>query len=264
MSFLESRSDNPGSQDVKFAESYNSYEELHSINLPKLEATELAKTITVRVANNSGCRDAAETLINRMYSWRGYGADHRLLDSPARTTFTAYDKTEVVGTVTLNVDSREGLAADQSFSEEINIFRSVPGARVCELTKLAFDAAVPCKSLLASFFHIVFLYGKHHYDCTDLFIEVNPRHRRFYEAMLGFRRLGELKQNQAVGAPAQLMALKVSDIRAQIDRHAQRVADTDTRSLYPLFFSEREEADIYDRLAFDYPGRCGLLLARIG
>jgi len=163
-------------------------------------------------------------------------------------TFVASVGNETVGTITLGVDSPSGLAADAIFRDEINTFRRVPGAKVCELTKLAFDSASPAKPLLAALFHIVFIYGQRHYDCTDLFIEVNPRHVRFYETMLGFKRIGNVKTNESVSAPAQLMWLKVSDIRAQIDEHAGQTKGPSSRSLYPFFFSKREENGIYARL----------------
>jgi hypothetical protein len=85
-----------------------------------------------------------------------------------------------------------------------------------------------------------------HYDCTDLFIEVNPRHVRFYEIMLGFSRVGPARNNDKVNAPAQLMWLNVGDIRRLIDKHAGTGSG---RSLYAHFFSAKEEAGIYGRLA---------------
>jgi hypothetical protein len=227
--------------------------ELHAIKVPGWGPEGSDKTIKVRLANTDGRRNAARMLINKKYAWRGYGDDHQLVFGAARTTFTAYDDDNVIGTLTLAVDSADGLAADTLFADEINTFRSLPGARVCELTKLAFDATVPSKPLLASFFHIIFIYGQRRHNCTDLFIEVNPRHRRFYEAMLGFQRIGGLKLNESVGAPSQLMWLKVADIRTSIDRYAGQGCDATTRSLYPFFFSPREEHGIYARLAGNVP-----------
>jgi hypothetical protein len=66
--------------------------------------------------------------------------------------------------------------------------------------------------------------------------------------MLGFTRVGAAKTNEAVNAPAQLMWLNVADIRRRIDQHAGRAEDA-TRSLYAHFFSAKEEAGIYQRLA---------------
>lgn len=214
----------------------------------QLASPELDRTITVRLADSPRARSSARMLINRMYSWRGYGNRHQLSVAATHTTFTASDEDQVVGTITLAVDSSAGLAADRIFRDEIDVFRAAPGAKVCELTKLAFDAEVPSKPLLASLFHIVFIFGQRRHDCTDLFIEVNPRHRRFYEIMLGFRAIGELKINASVAAPSQLMWLKVADIRQHIDRHTARQGGRAGRSLYRFFFSPREEDGIYARL----------------
>jgi hypothetical protein len=167
-------------------------------------------------------------------------------------TFTAEIGEEVVGTITLAVDSSAGLAIDQAFSAEVGAFRSMPDTKVCELTKFAFSPNVQSKELMAALFHIVFVYGSRTHGGTDLFIEVNPRHVRFYESMLGFRRVGCLKQNESVAAPAQLMWLKVSEIREQILKcgGAQQNA---ARSLYPFFFSPADEDGIYRRLAAAQP-----------
>ena len=213
----------------------------------RLTSPDVDRSVTVRLADDSDSRNDARMLVNRMYSWRGYGDRHIIPIAPTHATFTASDDDQTIGTITLAIDSAAGLAADKIFRDEIDVFRRVPGAKVCELTKLAFDAEVPSKPLLASLFHIVFIYGQRRHRCTDLFIEVNPRHRRFYEAMLGFQTIGELKTNASVGAPSQLMWLKVSDIRTQIDRHARRRGIV-ARSLYQFFFSPREEDGIYARL----------------
>jgi len=133
-------------------------------------------------------------------------------------------------------------------SAVLRAFRARPGAKVCELTKFAFDPAVQSKALMATLFHIVFVYGQRTYGCTDLVIEVNPRHVRFYEAMLGFERVGPLRDNESVGAPAQLMWLKVDAIRQHIDRAAAGAEGSKGRSLYPLFFSPADERGIYRRL----------------
>ena len=57
-----------------------------------------------------------------------------------------------------------------------------------------------------------------------------------------------MRTNAEVNAPSQLMWLNVGDIRRQIDKHGGSAAGA-TRSLYPHFFSPKEEAGIYGRLA---------------
>lgn len=221
--------------------------ELETILLPNL-TDGTADSMTIRLADSAGQRNRANMLLNRMYSWRGYGNDHAVPSTPNCVTFTASDNEDVIGTLTLTVDSPAGLAADRTFKEELEPFRNAPGAKLCELTKFAFDTSSPARPRLAALFHIIFIYGSMHYDCTDLFIEVNPRHRRFYEVMLGFRPVGPTRTNESVAAPAQLMWLNVADIRRHIDRHA-RDGMQESRSLYPYFFSPKEEQGLYGRLA---------------
>ncbi|MBT2188898.1 N-acyl amino acid synthase FeeM domain-containing protein [Sphingobium nicotianae] len=207
------------------------------------------RRLDVRLATCAADRDLARMLINKMYDWRGYGCDHVIPASERHSTFLASLDDQTVGTITLAVDADGGLAADRIFRDEINSFRRVPGARVCELTKLAFDTEMPSRKLMASLFHIVFIYGKRRHRCTDLFIEVNPRHRRFYEAMLGFTPIGGLKENESVGAPAQLMWLKVADIATRISEYAGRAPSANCRSLYPLFLTRSDERSVRARLS---------------
>ena len=98
-----------------------------------------------------------------------------------------------------------------------------------------------CQQNLASLFHTIFIFGTEQYNCTDLFIEVNPRHIRFYEAMLGFENVGELRTNEGVDAPSQLMRLKVVNIADSIKHYGGRNDRAALRSLYPCFLSENEE-----------------------
>lgn len=206
------------------------------------------KNFRIRLADTESGRNSASMLINKMYAWRGYGSAHQVKASPSRITLTASDKEKVIGTVTLGIDSEEGLLADEIFKPEIDKRRHA-GGKVCELTKLAFDPDIRSKFALASLFHIVFIYGRRMHNCTDVFIEVNPRHRRFYETMLGFRRQCEIRTNPRVNAPAVLLWVDIGYVEEQISRYGGTSDNPDTtRSLYPYFFSPREEAGIHGRL----------------
>lgn len=222
--------------------------ETRYIRLRRINIEGEPRNVAIRLVETHDKIDAACDLINDRYSWRGYGANHRILFDAYHLTFTAEVDDKVVGTITLAIDSPQGLAADRTFRDEIDGFRALPGTKVCELTKFAFDPHVHSKELMAALFHIVFVYGHRTYGCSDLFIEVNPRHVRFYEAMLGFERLGTLVTNESVSAPAQLMWLKVAAIREYINRAADKSVPTSGRSLYPHFFSPADEGGIYERL----------------
>jgi hypothetical protein len=219
-----------------------------SIKLRRMEICGEESDVAIRLVETSEKIQAACDLINDRYSWRGYGASHSIPSDAEHMTFTAEAGEDVVGTITLAVDGQHGLAVDRTFKDEVDGFRSGPGGKVCELTKFAFGPAIQSKELMAALFHIVFVYGHRTFGCTDLFIEVNPRHVRFYEAMLGFERVGCLKVNESVHAPSQLMWLKVAAIREYIDRFAGSAGRSNARSLYPFFFSPAEENGIYHRL----------------
>lgn len=202
----------------------------------------------IRLTDTAEGRNVASMLISKMYAWRGYAGTHQLTDDPNRITLTAADHGETVGTLTIGIDSPIGLSADQIFKHELDIHRQ-QGAKLCEFTKFAFDTNVRSKTSLANLFHLAVMYARDIYGCTDIVIEVNPRHRRFYEHMLGFKRESDLRVNPRVNAPAYLLRVNLEYVTEQIQRHGGTHTEGSTeRSFYPYFFSPREEAGILNRL----------------
>ena len=194
------------------------------------------RVFQIRMASTECGRSHASSLIHRMYASRGYTVTDALPESPNRVTVTISEHEEVIGTITLGIDSPMGILADEIFSEEVDDFRR-RGRKVCELTKLAFDPSTRSKIALASLFHIIFIYLRRVQKCTDIFIEVNPRHRRFYERMLGFKKFGPKKMNMRVNAPAYLLCVETAYVEEQIQKHGGTFGRTDAeKSLYPYFF----------------------------
>jgi hypothetical protein len=201
----------------------------------------------IRAADIDERRNSASMLINKMYAWRGYSGTHHIGNDPNRITLTASDKGQVIGTLSLGLDSEVGLLADQVFKDCIDPYR-IKG-RVCEIIKFAVDPDVKSKAVLASLFHVALIYARDLNNCTDIFIEVNPRHRRYYQSMLGFEVVCESRQNPRVEAPAVLLHATTAYGTEQIALHAGKSANPGSeRSLFPYFFSPREEAGIVNRL----------------
>ncbi len=194
-----------------------------------------------------GQRSGVSMLIQRMYAWRGLltHAPSRIDDRPNQLTLVASRGTTMFGTLTLGLDSPEGLAVDELYPEELGKARA-SGARVFELTRLAIDPAFNSKEVLASIFHLAYIYSRLIHQMTDVFIEVNPRHVGFYRRMLGFRVAGEERTCARVDAPAVLLHLPLSYIDEQIGN-----PDAESRSLYSHFFTENEQAGIMRRLQTD-------------
>ena len=203
----------------------------------------------IRAADSRGHRSAASILINRMYATRGYTSTGLPTQgTPHRVTLTASEHDETIGTITVGFDSIEGLHVDELFREEVDSLRQ-RGRRVSEFTKLAMDSVVKSKRVLASLFHVAYIYAHRVKGYQDLAIEVNPRHVRYYERMLGFKIRGTEKLNPRVNAPAVLMVLDFAHAHAQIARFGGRQhLAAHERSLYPYFFSVGEEAGIVGRL----------------
>ena len=213
------------------------------------------KEVLFSIVQDEHKRGAARDLLNGRYGWRGYGSTHDLRSDIHHTTFVAEIDEQVVGTLTLGVDSDCGLAIDRTFAEVVDQARCEPGTRICELTKLAFAQDVRSKPVLAGLFHLAYIYGTAHTDCTDLFIEVNPRHLRFYEMMLGFRGVGSLSTNASVAAPSRLLRIDVDTIRRNIRAMAGAAPIDNARSLYPYFFPFEEERQIRRSLGSAWPSQ---------
>lgn len=206
----------------------------------------------IRLGNGAdGQRSNVSMLIQRMYAWRGLltHAPSRIDDEPNQLTLIASRGTTMFGTLTLKLDSDEGLLADELYAQEITAARRA-GAKVCELTRLAIDPAFNSKEVLASIFHLAYIFGRLIHQRTDLFIEVNPRHVAFYQRMLGLRIAGEERICPRVNAPAVLLHLPLDYVDAQIARHAGR-PDAGARSLYSYFFNETEQRGLLKRLQDD-------------
>lgn len=219
-----------------------------------LGADEISRLFKIRAADSHGQRSSASVLINRMYASRGYRVTTPPCEQlPTRITFTASEHEETIGTITVGFDSDRGLHVDELFADETEGIRR-EGRFVCEFTKLAMDSVVQSKRVLASLFHVAYIFAHRMIGIDDLLIEVNPRHVRYYQRMLGFEVLGAPRHNPRVNAPAVLMRLRFSHAHAQIDRFGGRPeCAMAERSLYPLFFSVEEEAAIVGRLATTQP-----------
>lgn len=218
----------------------------YEFQVPAGTSGEVCNRMSIGIAESSVERASALHLLNRRYGWRGYGVTHRIDAGKGTITFAARHEGLVIGTLTLSVDSRHGLGLDATFAEELADIRRNSEARLCELTRFAFDYKGDTKYVLAALFHVIFIYGTAFYDCSDLLIEVNPRHCRFYEMMLGFRKIGDVRHNTTVDAPSRLMHIKVSEIRRLINEGI--AGEGDARSLYRYFFQPEEEFEILSRL----------------
>ena len=161
----------------------------------------------IRVAKREGFRREASTLVDRRYTDRGYQTKAAEPD-PHLFTFVAYDEGELVGTVSIRIDSEKGLSADELYKDELDVLRQ-GGCKLCEFTRLAVDVVNVSKPVLAGLFHTAYLYAGEVHACTFVVIEVNPRHVPFYRRALKFEPIGPERTNKRVEAPAVLLCASV-------------------------------------------------------
>jgi hypothetical protein len=201
----------------------------------------------IRVAKREGFRRDASTLVDRRYSGRGYKSKAAGPD-PHLFTFVAYDEGELVGTVSIRIDSEKGLSADELYRDELDVLRD-GGCKLCEFTRLAVDVVSVSKPVLAGLFHTAYLYAAEVHGCTFCVIEVNPRHVPFYRRALKFEPIGPERTNLRVNAPAVLLCASFEAISDGLKRFGgQHDLAATERSLFPWGFSPKEEAGILDRL----------------
>ena len=201
----------------------------------------------VRLATNEDRRKAASLLIEKMYSWRGYEAG-ALGQDPNKITLVAYQEDQVVGTLTLGLDSPGGMVVDQLYKSEADQLRA-QGRKICDVTKLAVDQDIKSKNVLGALFHLSVIYGRNIHHATDFLIEVNPRHALFYQRMIGFVPFGEEKLCPRVNAPAVLLKLDLAYSNEQVLKYGGLGASAQgVKSIYPYWFSKEDELGITQRL----------------
>ncbi len=205
-------------------------------------------------AGGRSSRDSAARLLETRYAWRGYQGVSLPRDQTVdRMTLTATDGRATVGTITVGLDGPAGLAAAETFPEEIAALRA-RGLRLCEFSKLAAEPTAGGKHLLATLFHVAYLVAHRIRGADTLVMEVNPRHVGFYCRMLGAQVIARGRINRTVNAPAVLLRIDFADVTAEIAAFGGRPELAATcRSLYPLAMSPEQEGRMLARLVEAQP-----------
>jgi hypothetical protein len=164
---------------------------------------------------------AAEELVGRRYAWRGYQTDAKTASAAScsqeglRVVLLAQYAGQLMGTLTVRRDATQGLLAEKAYVDEIQQMRS-GGRRLGELVKLAIEEAVDWRAALDALVQSAYLVTRVVQGLTDVVIEVNPRHVRFYERVFGFVVAGAERFCERASAPCVLLAL-------DLERFGQRL-----------------------------------------
>lgn len=201
----------------------------------------------IRIARRPSVLQDALGLLNRRYRQRGYGFQ-TLTMSPERMTIVAYEGKQVIGTLTVQLDTGRGLLSDECFRHELDGFRA-RGASLCEFTKLATAPHAPMPATLASLFHVAFIFAHQLNRATHAVVEVNPRHVGFYTRVLGFTPHGAPQSNPRVKAPGVLLVADFKHIGQQLLARGAGAAEAgDPPPFFSHGFSSAEEKGIRNRI----------------
>lgn len=192
----------------------------------------------------------AESLVKRAYARLGYtepgdAFPQERLCAASTASLHAVDRNTTLGTLCVNLEGHGALHAEALYPDEVCALRRL--GRLCEFTRLAVDTALAGREVLCSLFYVAYLYAHAIHQAKHLVIEVNPRHRHFYQRMLGFELVGTERMCPRVAAPAVLLHLDFDHTREQIER-ARRGLSVAGTTLYRYAAPSAEEQTIIRKL----------------
>jgi hypothetical protein len=194
----------------------------------------------------------AASLVKQAYTRLGYSCPDEIagrlsgLAGSATASLQAIKDDVTLGTLSVNLDSANGLRAEALYPREVGEVRR--GGSLCEFTQLALDTKLAGREVLCSLFYMAYVFSHWVHEAKNLLIEINPRHECFYEKMLGFSRLGEQKMCERVKAPAVLMHLDFDFTQEQIER-ARRGLSVAGTTLYRYAAPAADEQLLIHRMA---------------
>lgn len=213
------------------------------------DASPEQRVFQIEAAHAHVPRQSANQLLKERYGWRGYKSVS-LPDNLSGSHFSlsATREGKAIGTISVGFEDANMLNCEEAFPDEVETLRA-SRRRLCEFTRLAVDQGVGTRAVLAALFHVAYIVAHRLRGVDTLLMEVNPRHVRYYERMLGARVFGSERMNTKVNAPAVLLSIEFEHVKSQIEACAGRPESAATeRSLYTLAFTRQEEAGIIARL----------------
>jgi len=207
---------------------------------------------SIRVASEQATRRRAFALAWRIYHHAGYvNGDPDGLCVSAYDAFTgtvtllAQDSTgRDVGTISIVFDSSLGLPCNEIYREEVDQARA-EGRMLVEFTRLAIEDDVPnARTLMMHMFSMAYIFGRHVGRCSDILVEVNPRHVEYYKRLLRFEVVGPERPCPRVkGAPAVLLKMDCAGMDlAQQSNSGGRDEKGRRLHQYPFSVDEQQRA----------------------
>ncbi|MEO8040317.1 MAG: hypothetical protein ABI794_16235 [Betaproteobacteria bacterium] len=186
-------------------------------------------------------------MLRRRYQSRGYDLKAVASGSANELELVSIDRHtgQVTGTLTMVLDGPDGLAAAHLYGAEVQNLRE-SGLKLCEGVRFAADGAANSLTVLPALFHVAFIWACSVNGCTNLLIEVTPRHALFYRRMLGFEMLGRECLNPRVNTMGVLLHLDMQLASARIGQLRESVPGR--LGLYEYALPSSSELEVVKRL----------------
>ena len=206
-------------------------------------------TFTIKIANTLEEREAVFRLSYQIYLAKGF-----IKENPQQWHVRNYDHVDdtvilmvqdkekkIVGSVTLVFENSIQLPAEKIYGDEIKKLRTNK-FKIVEISRLVIDPRFRnSKEVLVLLFNYLYIYTYFVKSYNCLTIEVNPRHIKYYELLLNFKRIGnKMPCPNMLNAPAILL---FNDLQSEIEtlRIYQNSHLVKNRSLYSYFFKPDQE-----------------------
>jgi hypothetical protein len=170
--------------------------------------------IMIRLAATRDQVVRANRLVFKNYAELGYWSDdpeelarNHYLGLPTRHVILITEASSLIGTISVIVDSPDGIPADRFQPETVCALRR-QSRRLAELSCFAISKSQPHPATLLHFLMAFILQYSFYYLAIDRFVAVcTPQHARFYQRYYGFRRGNASAFYDYVHVKAQMLTL---------------------------------------------------------
>lgn len=219
-------------------------------NLPVLEK-KIPPQFSIKIANTLFEREAVFRMGYQIYleksfikpnsqNWMVQNYD---FDEETVILMVQDQNKNLAGSVTLVFEGNSKLPAEKIYGKELKDLRA-SGERMVELSRLVVNPEYRnSKEILVLLFNYLAIYSCHIKKYTSLVVEVNPRHKDYYKALLNFDEIGCEKECPMVqNAPAVLLHLPLKRYQSEVLRcKNQDTVNKKERTLYTFFLKPEQE-----------------------
>jgi hypothetical protein len=201
--------------------------------------------VTVKQAETQEELEAAYRLVHQSYVEAGYMDPHpsglrvRAFEVlPQTATFIAVENGEVIGTISLIVDSPLGLPMEESYREEVNALRA-QGRKIAEVSSLAVAKGSRNLGIFVRLCKYMTLFAIS-VGVEDLCIAISPEHAPFFKEVYLFETMGEVRSySSAKEDPVVALRLDLNTFPA-LCRAAYHGVDADANFYNYMFVYQPE------------------------